>query len=123
MALSDVTLVNKAAANVVFSFQSMLAQNKVQYSDPTQLLTSPRILTLGHQAIGKGVTARDRHMIRLDVTKLDEDGVSAYTLAGYTVWDVPRRVFIANDVYDVLAMLKSAMTEANFAKLLANQYL
>lgn len=123
MALADVTIKDKANVDVVFSFQSMIGTSKVLYSDGSRALTTPRILTTGHQKTGSGSNARDRHLFRLDITKLAADGVTPVTMPVYQVMDVPRQVFAIADVLDAIAILKNALTDANVTKLVANQYL
>lgn len=120
---SDITLVDDASADVVYS-QISLEKGKSIRQDSTRDLGTPRSLTISHQQSGTGMKATDRHLVRLDLVEEDTGSDVIATVSGsvYTVLECPRRIVTAAMIKDMLTQLTGFLAvEANVDKLLNSE--
>jgi len=120
---SDITLVDDAVANVVYS-QISLEKGKSIRQDSTRDLGTPRSLTISHQVSGTGMKATDRHLVRLDLVEEDTGSDTIATVSGsvYAVLECPRRIVTAAMIKDMLTQLTGFLVvEANVDKLLNSE--
>lgn len=86
-----ITLADNTPTNHVYSIIGSSQANKMLRRNLTKSMETPEVLTISHQTTGKGASAVDRHLARLDVTKLDAgDGVTLATGSLHVVATVPR---------------------------------
>lgn len=82
-------------------------------------LSTPKTLTISHQVNGTGLTAVDRHLVKLNETKTDTEGVKLAAGEVYIVYSKPRQIITDSDIQDLQDELVAFITAAgNLAKLL-----
>lgn len=75
----------------------------------------PEVMKVSHEVVGKGAGARDRHMIRFEVSSTDtDDNVGTTTPAvAYAVFDIPRLNCLTNTPTILARMLTGFLRGAN----------
>lgn len=113
----DLTFNNSVPAAVTYSFISS-AGGKTIRKDSTRPIEEPAVMTVSHETAGKGTSAVDRHLVRLDLTELDGDGVTAATGSVHVVLTVPRKIITAAIIQDLVVQMKNYLTSGNVTKIL-----
>jgi hypothetical protein len=113
-----ITLAGDASSSTAYALsyrQPGKSVRRVESSD----LANPKYLTISHQESGNGNSLVDRHMVRIDMTSTNAEGVSA-TFSIYTVLVVPRvSEFTVAQMQDAVTQLTGFLqTDANTLSLL-----
>ena len=120
MFTTDITLTDSLAADIVYSQVSLVDKKSIRI-DATADLGEPNALTISHQTTGKGMTAKDRHLVRLDWTREDTgtDEIDTVSSSAYIVIDHPRRIITEADILSMVSSLCTFVsTSANLTKIL-----
>jgi len=110
---TDLTLVGTGAVDHVYS-QISLQDRKSIRQMASKPLGTPCSLTLAHSTKGNGMTATDRHLVRLDEVKEDtgSDDIATLSQSVYLVLETPRRIFDEADVQNSVDQLVDFITTA-----------
>lgn len=100
--------------------QISLENSKSVRSDALRDLGTPRTLVISHTAVGSGMKATDRHLIRLNDTQEDTGSDEIATLTGsvYVVIEKPRRIIATADITSMIQQLIDFLDAANIVKIL-----
>lgn len=85
-----------------FSLVSLAGNASVRENFALTIAGKPKTLKISHSVVGKGASARDRHLVRLE-SYVVEDGVEnpAKPIAFYTVLDIPQVGVTATQLSDM----------------------
>jgi hypothetical protein len=122
MFTTDLTLTD-GTTPVTYS-QISLENKKCIRQDATRPLGTPRTLTISHETTGKGMTAVDRHLVRLDLVEEDtgSDDIATVSASTYMVLHVPRRIVTTTMIKHMIDCLTAFMAvEANQDKVLNSE--
>lgn len=117
MFANDITLAGDNSSSTVYSLLS-IADGKSIRGNAAATLGQPQTLTVSHSTAKRGSLTVDRHLVRLDKTKLN--ALSAPVTCGlYVVLEVPRdSTFLESEVLDMSTQLKNFLSQGNIDKLL-----
>lgn len=116
---TDITLNDLTPAAFTYS-QISLEGGKSIRTDAARGLGEPRSLVISHQTSGSGLSAVDRHLVRLQDTQEDTGADSIAVLSGsaYIVIEKPRRIITDADITSMVEQLVDFLTPANLTKIL-----
>jgi hypothetical protein len=120
---TDVTLTGDAASSQTYS-QISLENAKSVRKDATRDLGTPRSMVISHTINGAGLTAVDRHLVRLNLTEEDSGADAFATISGsvYCVIEAPRRIVDATMLSDMVTQLVDFLTTSgNLDKILNSE--
>jgi hypothetical protein len=120
---TDITLTDSASADVTYS-QISLEGGKSIRTDASRGLGTPRSMIISHQTNGKGLTAVDKHLVRLNIVEEDTASADVAVMSGsvYLVIEAPRRIVTGAMIKDELDQLLSFISvEANIDKILNSE--
>ena len=120
---TDITLTGDAASSQVYSLIST-NDNKSIRRDAARALGQPRSMLISHETNGKGMTAVDRHLVRLNLVEEDtgSDDLATVSSSIYCVIEAPRRIVTVAMMKDMLTQLIGFLsTEANVDKILNSE--
>lgn len=90
--------------------------------NPAAGLATPQFLTISHQKTGNGLTAVDRHVIRVDQTFAAVGLIPEQTASAYMVLVAPRNTVVMANMFDLAGLLlHQGNTVANLTKVLNNE--
>lgn len=114
MALADITLADGQGTPVNHTFTYIGTVNgRVVRSELAASPEEPLTLTFGHQeGLKNGVKVKS-HLMRIDRTKLDSDGVTPHVMNVRLMADVPNPVFSDAVADDLAAYVRNWATSAN----------
>lgn len=115
MALTDITLNDGQATPVahVFTYMATLANNRILRGEMAAPAEEPLTFSTAHtKRVAKGVTI-DSHMLRIDETSLDSDGITPHVSNIRLMADVPRPVLSDALADDFAAYIRNWATSAN----------
>jgi len=104
MALADITLTDATPTDRVFTFVEMQG-NRVIRKDLARAPEIPLVLTFAHQASTIKGAKGFSHLMRLDQTTLDADGVSSYTNNVRVCVDIVNAVLSDTNIDHLRAMI------------------
>jgi hypothetical protein len=105
----------------VFDWVSLENQKVIRQNAAAGLAT-PQLLTMSHQKTGNGVTAVDRHLIRIDQTFAAAGVIPEQIASVYMVLVAPRNTVTVANMQDLVGcLLHQTNTVANLAKILNNE--
>lgn len=114
MALADIILNDGQGTPVAHTFQFVTQQNgRVVRSDLSRSPELPLTLTHGHLTAKKGGITVDSHLLRVDDTVLDADGITARQTNIRLMADVPTSVYSDGLADDLAAFIRNWATSAN----------
>jgi hypothetical protein len=120
---TDITLTGTAAATYTYSQISLEGAKSIR-KDSTRDLGTPRSMVISHSVSGKGMTAVDRHLVRLNLVEEDTGSEEIATVGSsvYVVIEAPRRIVTSAMLQDqVDQMVDFLTTEGNLDKLLNSE--
>jgi hypothetical protein len=119
---TDITLADDTPANHVYS-QISLESSKSIRNNAALSLGTPETMIISHTTSGKGMTATDRHLVRLNHVEEDTGSTEIATLTGsvYIVLEKPRRIITDVQMSHMVTQLINFLTAANLTKLLAGE--
>lgn len=114
---NDITL-NDGVNEHIYSLRS-LENSKSLRSVAASGLATPKTMVISHQVNGTGITATDRHLVKLTEVKTDTEGVKLAAGEVYIVYSKPRSIITDSDIQDLQDELVAFITASgNLAKLL-----
>lgn len=114
MALADITLNDGQGTPVAHTFTYVGGTNgRVLRSDFAAAAEAPITMTHGHQTRAVKGTSLDSHLLRIDVTKLDSDGVTPYKANIRLVADLPKAILSDALCDDLAAYIRNWASSAN----------
>lgn len=114
MALADITLNDGQGTPVAHTFTYVTMQgSKVIRRDFAAAPETPLQMTHGHQTATKGGVGVDSHLLRIDVTTLDSDGITPYISNIRIMSDVPRPILSDALADNLAAYVRNWATSAN----------
>jgi hypothetical protein len=114
------TLTGNSASSHVYAAISY-DKNKIIRRDNSTGLGQPQDLTISHSESKVGGALYDRHLIRLDRTRVNSEGVAA-TGSVYVVISSPRSgIVTAADIADMVTQLEGFFDATSVAKLLNSE--
>lgn len=117
MFTNDITLAGDASSSTTYALLS-IADGKSVRGNAAATLGQPQTLTVSHSVTKRGSLQVDRHLARLDKTKLDALN-SPVGAAVYAVLEVPRNSAITEaEINDMVTQLKNFLSAGNIDKLL-----
>lgn len=117
MFTNDITLAGDASSSTTYALLS-IADGKSVRGNAAAPLGQPQTLTISHGVTKRGSLMVDRHLARLDKTKLDASNAPVGA-AVYTVLEVPRNATITEaEINDMCTQLKNLLSAGNIDKLL-----
>lgn len=117
---NDVVIADSVPANQTYSLISMNAGRSLR-SNAARPVNEPAVLTISHESIKKTSKNHYRHLVRLDLTELDADGVTPYTGYVYCVIGCDDRVISESHLQDLVIQLKNFLSSGNVTKILHNE--
>lgn len=114
MALADIVLADGQVTPVNHTF-TFVAQNgsRVIRKDLAAAMETPILLTMAHSARKVAGKELQSHLLRIDATILDADGVTPYTANVRLAADVPTPIFSTGLASDLAAYIRNWATAAN----------
>lgn len=122
MAFPDsVTVADATPENVTYDLIS-LKDRKSERSDATRDLGAPRSLVISHETTGKGLSAKDRHLVRFNRVEEDTeaDGIATISASVYLVIEAPRRIVTKTMIEDMVVQLQNFLDTAGYQDKLFN---
>jgi len=121
MLLDDITLVGDSASTRMYSLKSVTDGNSIRGAS-TAPLNAPETLTIKHSVSSRGGIQLDRHLVRLDLTKIN-GAFQPVVGSVYVNFEVPRdSVFTAAMIKDMKTQMVNLLAVAgNVDKLLAGE--
>jgi len=117
---NNVVIADSVPANQTYSLISMNSGKSVR-SNAARPVAEPCILTISHEAIKKATKTHYRHLVRIDLTELDVDGVTSFGGYVYIVIGNDSLVITENNIQDLVVQMKNFLTTSNVTKLLHNE--
>lgn len=116
---TDIALDDLTPTTFTYS-QISLENAKSIRADATRGLALPRTLVISHTTNGSGMTATDRHLVRLNDTQEDtgSDTIASLTGSVYLVIEKPRRIITDADITSMVEQLIDFCSAANLVKIL-----
>jgi hypothetical protein len=113
----DITLAGDSSSTRTYSLTSVAEGNSFR-ANPAAPLNAPETLSIKHQQSSRGGIALDRHLARLDLTKINSAGTPVQASLYVTI-EVPRDSAItATMIKDMRTQMQNFWVDANVAKLL-----
>lgn len=113
----DITLVGDSASTRTYSLKDVTNGNSIR-SAATAPLNAPEVLTIKNQKSSRGGIVLDRHLVRLDLTKINGSGAPVQASVYVTI-EVPEdAVITAAIIKDMRTQMINFMSDANVVKLL-----
>lgn len=111
------TLTGDAASSHAYALRSIL-DGKSLRAVATAPVNAPETLTLSHQVSSRGGIPLDRHLVRLDLTKINALGVPV-VISFYVTIEVPQDAIVtAAMVKDMRTQMTGFLVDANLTKIL-----
>lgn len=114
MALADITLNDGAStpAAHVFAYTGTVDGRVIRsvFAAPAE---EPELLTIAHTTAKKNGVTEKRHLLRFDITVLDDDGVTPYTGNIRVMADIPNTIYSDDLAKNLGAFVRNYMSEAN----------
>lgn len=114
MALADITLNDGQSTPVAHTFAYVSSENgrvkRTELAAPTE---EPLALTMGHRESKSGKTVVRSHLLRVDKTKLDTDGITPHQANIRLMSDVPNPILSDALADDFAAYIRNWATSAN----------
>lgn len=120
---TDISLDDSVPNTYVYS-QISLADAKSIRRDASRPLGQPRSLIISHSTNGTGMTAVDRHLVRLNLVEEDSgsDDLATVSASAYVVLEVPRRIVTTTMVqYMIEQLLDFFGVQGNIDKILNSE--
>lgn len=120
---TDLELTDAEPVTVTYS-QISLENGKSIRKDADRDLGTPRTATIAHTTNGKGMSAVDRHLFRLDLVEEDTGSQDIATVSGsvYLVIEAPRRIVTDVMIEDMVTQLVNFFgVGANVTKILNSE--
>lgn len=119
MALADITINDGQGTPVAHSFAYVTSENgKVVRKDLSRTPDLPLTLTIGHTKSKKGGVTVDSHLLRVDETKMDADGVTARYANVRVMVDCDPNIYTDGLADDLAAYIRNYLTGANMRLLM-----
>lgn len=111
MALADITLADGQGTpvNHTFTYTGTL-NNRVIRSELTAPPETPRSLQIAHSSSTKSGITTKSHLMRIDLTVLDSDGVTPYTANIRIMADIPNQILSDALLADMAAYVRNWAT-------------
>lgn len=108
MALADITLADGQGtpANHVFTYVGTV-NNRVIRSEIAASPEVPKQLSYAHSESKRGAVTTKSHLMRVDVTVLDSDGITPYTANIRVMMDVPNPILSDALLADLAAYVRN----------------
>lgn len=114
MALEDITLNDGQAVPVAHTFAFVSSANgRVVRSDLSRPAEEPLLMTHAHSKKTVSGKVVKSHLIRIDMTALDSDGVTPYAANIRVMADVPSPILSDAVADDLAAYIRNWATSAN----------
>lgn len=114
MALADITINDGQGSPVAHTFTYVGTVNgRVLRSDFAAAAETPLTMTHGHTSRSVSGTNLDSHLLRIDRTALDADGVTAHKANVRLCCDVPRAIVSDALADDFAAFIRNWASSAN----------
>lgn len=113
---TDITLTGDAASSQTYS-QISLENGKSVRKDATRDLGEPRSLVISHTTNGSGMSAVDRHLVRLNLVEEDtgtSEQIDQISGSVYCVIEAPRRIVTSTMISDMVTQLVDFLTTAGY---------
>lgn len=120
---TDISIDDGTPTTYVYS-QISLQDAKSIRRDATRPLGTPRSLIISHTTNGVGMSAVDRHLVRLNLVEEDtgSDDLATVSASAYMVLEVPRRIVTTAMIESMIEQqLDFFGTPANVAKILNSE--
>jgi hypothetical protein len=115
---SSITLTGDAASTQTYD-QISLVGGKCIRADAARDLGTPRTMIISHETKGSGLSAVDRHLVRLNLVEedTDVDAIATISSSVYLVIEAPRRIVTKAMIEDqVTQLIDFLTTEGNMDK-------
>lgn len=114
MALADITLNDGQGTPVAHTFTYVGMQGtKVIRRDFAAAPEAPLQMTHGHQSATKSGVGIDSHLLRIDKTTLDSDGITPYVANIRLMADIPRSILSDALADDLAAYIRNWASSVN----------
>jgi hypothetical protein len=114
MALADITLNDGQTTPVAHVFTYITTQNgRVVRSDLTRTPDLPLLLTHAHTSSVKSGVKTDSHLLRVDDTRMDADGITPIPVNIRVMADIPKNIYSDGLADDLAAYIRNWATSAN----------
>lgn len=114
MALANIVINDGQGTPVAHTFEYIGSDaGKVTRSDLTRSPEVPLLLTIGHQTNKKGGTTVDSHLLKIESTVLDTDGMTLHKPNIRLMADCPVAVYSDALADDFAAYVRNWATSAN----------
>ena len=116
----DITLAGDSSSTRTYSLRSV-TDGKAIRANPSAPLNAPETLTINHQKSSRGGIPLDRHLVRLDLTKINASGAPVVASVYVTI-EVPEdTVITAAMIKDMRTQMQNFWVDANVTKLLNSE--
>jgi hypothetical protein len=120
MFTTDITLAGDSSSTRTYSLRSIVDGTAVR-ANPAAPLNAPETLVIKHQKSLRGGIPLDRHLARLDLTKINS-GSNPVVASVYVTIEVPEdTVITAAIIKDMRTQMTNFLVDANVAKLLNSE--
>jgi hypothetical protein len=118
---SSITLTGDAASSQTYD-QISLVGGKCIRDDAARDLGTPRTMIISHENKGSGLTAVDRHLVRLNLVEEDTgtDAIATISSSVYLVIEAPRRIVTKAMIKDQITQLIGFLETATYVDKLLN---
>jgi len=116
MFTTDVTLAGDASSTRTYALTSIAGGQSVR-ANASVAVGEAEVMTISHGRKTKAPDSPERHLVRLDLTKVSALGVPA-TGSVYVVIEEPQATVTPAQIQDMATQLKNFLTAGNITKLL-----
>jgi len=120
MFATDITLAGDASSTRTYALTSIV-NGKAIRANASVAAGEAEVLTISHGQKSKDPSAPTRHLIRLDLQKVNSTSGLSQTGSVYAVIEEPQNTVTTAQIQDMVTQLKNFLSAANVAKLLNDE--
>lgn len=117
MFTNDVTLAGDASSTRTYALTSIAGGTAIR-ANASVATGESEVMTISHGRKNGKPDAPERHMVRLDLTKVNTTTGTSATGSVYVVIEEPQSIVTAAQLQDMVTQLKNFLSAANVTKLL-----